>query len=61
MSIGGVVHHANATTLGGDTVIGAGSVIGASVTLSKSIPANTVVTVDKPSLRFRDAALGQTS
>ncbi len=57
----GVVIYANATILGGDTVIGAGSVIGASVTLSKSIPANTVVTVDKPSLKFRDASLSQTS
>ncbi len=57
----GVVIYANATILGGDTVIGAGSVIGASVSLSKSVPPNTVVTVDQPSLRFRDATLKQTS
>ena len=50
----GVVIHANATILGGDTVIGAGSAVGASVSLTKSIPPNTVVTVEKPSLRFRE-------
>jgi serine O-acetyltransferase len=50
----GVVIYANATILGGDTVIGEGSAIGASVSLTKSIPANTVVTVEKPSLRFRE-------
>jgi len=52
----GVVIYANATILGGDTVIGANSVIGASVSLSKSVPPNTVVTIEKPSLRFRDAS-----
>jgi len=57
----GVVIYANATILGGDTVIGAGSVIGASVSLFKSVPTNTVVTVDNPSLKFRDATLRQTS
>jgi serine O-acetyltransferase len=50
----GVVIYANATVLGGDTVIGAGSEIGASVSLTKSIPPNTVVTVEKPSLKFRE-------
>lgn len=50
----GVVIYANATVLGGDTVVGAGSVIGASVSLMKSVPPNTVVTVEKPSLRFRE-------
>jgi serine O-acetyltransferase len=49
-----VVIYANATILGGDTVIGAGSEIGASVSLTKSVPPNTVVTVEKPSLRFRE-------
>jgi serine O-acetyltransferase len=49
-----VVIYANATILGGDTVIGAGSAIGASVSLTKSVPPNTVVTVEKPSLRFRE-------
>ena len=50
-----VVIYANATVLGGDTVVGANSVIGASVSLTKSVPANTIVTIDKPSLRFREA------
>ncbi|MCA9032213.1 MAG: serine acetyltransferase [Planctomycetaceae bacterium] len=52
----GVVIYANATILGGDTTIGAGSVIGASVWLPKSVAPNTVVTIDKPSLRLRDAS-----
>lgn len=52
----GVVIYANATILGGTTVIGRNSVIGASVSLSKSVPPNTVVTVEKPSLRFREAS-----
>jgi serine O-acetyltransferase len=30
--------------------------VGASVSLSKSIPPNTVVTIDKPSLKFREAS-----
>lgn len=52
----GVVIYANATILGGDTVVGARSVIGASVSLTRSIPADTIVTIDKPSLRFREAS-----
>jgi len=52
----GVVIYSNATLLGGDTVIGAHSVIGASVSLTKSVPPNTIVTIDKPSLRFREAS-----
>ena len=51
-----VVIYANATILGGDTVIGKNSVIGASVSLMKSVPANTMVTIEKPQLRFRDAS-----
>jgi len=50
-----VVLYANATVLGGDTTVGANSVIGASVSLTKSVPANTQVTIEKPSLRFREA------
>ena len=50
----GVVIYANATVLGGDTVVGENSVIGASVSLMKSVPANTIVTIEKPNLRFRD-------
>jgi len=52
----GVVIYANATVLGGDTVVGARSVIGASVSLMKSVPPSTMVTLDKPSLRFREAS-----
>ncbi|MFV0443096.1 MAG: serine O-acetyltransferase EpsC [Planctomycetaceae bacterium] len=52
----GVVIYANATVLGGDTIVGHHSVIGASVSLTKSIPPNTVVTIEKPSLRFREAS-----
>ena len=51
-----VVIYSNATVLGGDVTVGAGSVIGAGVTLTKSVPENTQVTVDKPSLRFREKA-----
>ena len=50
----GVVIYANATVLGGDTVVGENSVIGARVSLMKSVPANTIVTIEKPNLRFRD-------
>lgn len=50
-----VTVYSNATILGGDTVVGAGSHIGSSVTLNRSIPPNTIVTIDKPSLRFREA------
>lgn len=52
----GVVIYANATILGGDTVIGANSVIGASVWMTKSVPDNTIVTIETPSLRLRDAS-----
>ena len=52
----GVVIYSNASVLGGDTVIGAYSVIGAGVSLTRSVEPNTVVTVEKPSLRFREAS-----
>ncbi len=52
----GVVIYSNANVLGGDTVIGANSVIGAGVSLTRSVEPNTVVTVEKPSLRFREAS-----
>lgn len=51
-----VVIYANATVLGGATVIGANSVIGAGVSITKRVPPNTTVTVEKPSLRFREAS-----
>ena len=52
----GVVIYANATILGGETTVGANSVIGASVWLTKSVPPNTVVTIETPSLRLREAS-----
>jgi serine O-acetyltransferase len=52
----GVVIYSNATILGGDTVIGAHSVIGAGVSLTRSIEPHTIVTIEKPSLRFREAS-----
>jgi serine O-acetyltransferase len=51
-----VVIYANATILGGGTVVGAHSVIGAGVSVTRSVPPNTVVTIEKPSLRFREAS-----
>jgi len=50
------VIYSNASILGGTTVVGANSVIGAGVTLTRSVPPNTVVTIEKPSLRFREAS-----
>lgn len=52
----GVVIYSNASVLGGDTVVGRNSVIGAGVSLTKSVAPNTIVTVEKPSLRFREAS-----
>ena len=51
-----VVIYSNATVLGGKTVVGEHSVIGASVSLTNSVPPNTVVTIERPSLRYREAA-----
>lgn len=51
-----VVVYANATILGGDTVVGHHAVIGSNVWLTQSVPARTVVTMEKPSLRFRGPA-----
>ncbi|MEZ6129965.1 MAG: serine O-acetyltransferase EpsC [Planctomycetaceae bacterium] len=50
-----VTVYSNATILGGTTIVGRGSQIGSNVTLSRSVPANTIVTIDKPSLKFREA------
>ncbi|HWL07840.1 MAG TPA: serine O-acetyltransferase EpsC [Planctomicrobium sp.] len=51
-----VVIYANATILGGLTFIGEQSVVGASVWLTKSVPPNTTVTIETPSLRLREAS-----
>jgi serine O-acetyltransferase len=48
-----VVVYANATILGGDTVIGHHAVIGSNVWITRSVPPQTVVTLEKPNLRFR--------
>jgi serine O-acetyltransferase len=51
-----VVVYANATILGGDTVIGHHSVIGSNVWLTHGVDPNTVVILEKPSLRIRGSA-----
>ena len=50
-----VVVYSNASILGGTTVVGAGSQIGSGVTLSRTIPARTIVTIEAPTLKFREA------
>jgi len=53
----GVIVYSNASVLGGETVIGAGSIVGAGASvMNRAIPPGTLVTVDKPTLRFREAA-----
>jgi serine O-acetyltransferase len=51
-----VVVYANATILGGDTVIGHHSVIGSNVWLTHGVDPNTVVMLEKPSLRIKGTA-----
>jgi serine O-acetyltransferase len=48
-----VVVYANATILGGKTVIGDHAVIGSSVWITESVAPYTVVTIEKPSLRYK--------
>ena len=48
-----VVVYANATILGGDTIVGHHAVIGSNVWLTHSVEPNTVVLLDKPSLRLK--------
>ena len=48
-----VVVYANATILGGDTVLGHHAVIGSNVWLTHSVDPNTVVMLEKPSLRIK--------
>ncbi len=48
-----VVVYANATILGGDTVVGRHAVIGSNVWLTQSVAPNTVVSLEKPSLRIK--------
>jgi serine O-acetyltransferase len=49
-----VVIYANATVLGGETVIGHHSVIGSNVWLTHGVAPNTVVQLEKPSLRIKN-------
>jgi len=51
-----VVIYANATVLGGTTTIGRNSVIGAGASVYETVPPNTVVTLEKPTLRMRQAS-----
>ncbi len=50
-----VIVYSNASILGGTTVVGSGSRIGSGVTLSRSVPPRTVVTIERPTLQFRKA------
>ncbi len=51
-----VTIYAGATILGGDTVIGARSIVGGNVWLTRSVPPDTMVVLDNPSLRFVSVA-----
>jgi serine O-acetyltransferase len=53
-----VTVYAGATILGGDTVIGRGSVIGGNVWLTRGVPVETTVMLDKPSLRIITRSAG---
>ncbi|MCL4107045.1 UNVERIFIED_CONTAM: hypothetical protein GTU68_050276 [Idotea baltica] len=50
-----VIVYSNASILGGTTVVGTGSQIGSGVTLSRTVPARTIVTIESPTLKFREA------
>ena len=51
-----VVVYANATILGGKTVIGHHAVVGSNVWLTESVAPYTVVSMEKPSLRFKESS-----
>ena len=42
-----VIIYANATILGGDTTIGKNSIIGGNVWLTKSVPENSVISINR--------------
>jgi len=48
-----VIIYSGATILGGETIIGARSVVGGSVWLTSSIPADTKVFIETPSLTYK--------
>ena len=49
-----VTLYAGCTVLGGETVIGENSIIGGSAFIVKSIPPNTIVSVELPKLRLKE-------
>jgi len=49
-----VVIYANATVLGGKTVIGHHAVIGSSAWVTSSVPAHTMIVLEKPRMIMRD-------
>jgi serine O-acetyltransferase len=49
-----VVIYAGATILGGETIVGRNSIIGGNVWLLESVPANTTITHQPPSLIYKD-------
>lgn len=49
-----VVIYANTTILGGETVVGKNSVVAGNSFVTKSIPANTKVTIAVPELQYKD-------
>ncbi len=55
-----VTIYAGASVLGGETVIGENSVIGGNAFITKSIPANTRVSIKNQELEYHDYAKGKT-
>ncbi len=49
-----VVIYANTTILGGETVVGKNSIVAGNSFVTKSIPANTKVTIAVPELQYKD-------
>lgn len=56
-----VTIYSGATVLGGETVIGEGTVIGGNAFITKSIPANTKVSVINPELKMKDSSKNKKS
>ncbi len=55
-----VTIYSGATLLGGETVVGKGSTVGGNVWLTHSVPPNSVVAVEEPSLKVEDKAKRET-
>jgi serine O-acetyltransferase len=56
-----VTIYPNATILGGNTVVGEGSVVGGNAWLTQSIPANSQVAIEPPTLRLESQQSGRSS